>query len=196
MKLKVCLLFLLILVFSASTETAKAAAPPAEIAKTVTFVFLADDAGNPRMLNGEPVANGTGFFVVVENNNGPGIYGYLVTAKHVLKDERGSYFRRVFVRVNNKNQSSNFIGLDLVQSGDHQNIFVHNDPTVDMAVIPALPDQNIFDFLAIPNAMIKSKEDFKKSTIAAGSDVFFAGLFAPHPGDRLTHQSFDLVESQ
>jgi hypothetical protein len=171
MRLKACLLFLVFLVFNTSTETAMAAAPPAEIAKTVTFIFLDDDAGNPRTLNGGPVPNGTGFFVVVENANGPGIYGYLVTAKHVLKDERGNYFRRVFVRVNNKRQSSDFIGLDLAPSGGQQNIFVHTDPSVDIAVIPALPDQNVFDFLAVPNAMIKSKEDFKKSTIVARRPV-------------------------
>lgn len=190
MRLKACSLLFAIHVFGATTETPMAAPPPPEIAKTVTFIFLADDAGNPRAQNGEPVANGTGFFVVVENENGPGLYGYLVTAKHVLKDDRGNYFRRIFVRMNNKKQGSDFIGVDLVPSGEQQNIFVHNDTTVDIAVIPALPDQKIFDFLAIPNAMIKSKEDFKNSTIAAGSDVFFAGLFAPHPGDRVNTPIF------
>jgi hypothetical protein len=44
---------------------AMAAPPPANIAKTVTFVFLADDKGEPRIQNDAPIANGTGFFVVV-----------------------------------------------------------------------------------------------------------------------------------
>jgi hypothetical protein len=176
--------FLIILIITASTETSMASPAPAEIAKAVTFIFLADDAGNLRTQNGEPVPNGTGFFVLVENDNGPGGYGYLVTAKHVLKNEKGDFFRRVFVRINDRNSGSEFLALDVVPSGGQQNIFVHNDPTVDIAVIPALPDQAKFDFLAVPSSFVKSKEDFKKSMITAGSDVFFAGLFAPHPGDK------------
>jgi hypothetical protein len=73
---------------------AMATPPPSNIAKTVTFIFLADDKGDPRIQNDVPFANGTGFFVLVENENGPGGYGYLVTAKHVLKDEHGEYFKR------------------------------------------------------------------------------------------------------
>jgi hypothetical protein len=164
-------------------------APP-EIAKTVTFIFLAGDHGAPRVQNDAPVANGTGFFVLVENENGPGGYGYLVTAKHVLKDDKGDYFRRVFVRINDKKGGSALIPIDLVSSEARQNLFIHDDPTVDIAVVPALPDLNVFDFLAIPTALIKSKEDFKKSTIAVGSDVFFAGLFAPHYGDKINTPIF------
>jgi hypothetical protein len=190
MNLKTGLLLLVIFIISASTESPMAAPPPADIAKTVTFIFLADDAGNLRVQNGEPVPNGTGFFVFVENQNGPGGYGYLVTAKHVLKNENGGFFRRVFIRINDKNEGSEFLALDIVPSGGQQNIFVHTDPTVDIAVIPALPDQTKFNFLAVPSSFLKSKEDFKKSTIAAGSDVFFAGLFAPHPGDKVNTPIF------
>jgi hypothetical protein len=169
---------------------AMAAPPPPEISKTVTFIFLADANGQPRIQNDVPFANGTGFFVLVENENGPGGYGYLVTAKHVLKDESGAFFKRVFVRMNDKKGSSALIGIDLEPSGDKQNLFVHSDPTVDIVVVPALPDEKLFDFLAVPTAMIKSKEDFKKSTIKAGSDVFFTGLFAPHYGDKVNTPIF------
>jgi hypothetical protein len=169
---------------------AMAAPPPPNIAKTVTFIFLADDSGAPRTQNDAPVANGTGFFVLVENENGPGGYGYVVTAKHVLKDERGEYFKRIFVRINDKKEGSGFIPIDLVPSGARQNIYVHDDPTVDIAVVPGWPDEATFDFLAIPTLLIKSKEDFKKSTITAGSDVFFAGLFAPHYGDKINTPIF------
>jgi hypothetical protein len=156
----------------------------------VTFIFLADDAGNLRTQNGAPVPNGTGFFVLVENDNGPGGYGYLVTAKHVLKNEKVDFFRRVFVRINDRKGGSEFLAFDIAPSGGQQNIFVHNDPTVDIAVVPGLPDQTKCDFLAVPDSFVKNKEDFKKSTIAAGSDVFFTGLFAPHPGDKVNTPIF------
>ena len=49
-------------------------------------------------------------------------------------------------------------------------------------MIPAFPDVNVYDFLTLPLSLIKSKEDFKKTKIGLGSDVFFAGLFVPHYG--------------
>lgn len=161
-----------------------AAPPPPEIAKTVTFVFLADAAGNPQIRDGTPVANGTGFFVIVPNDAGAGGWVYFVTAKHVLKDEHGNFQRRVFLRINDKNSGSGFVMLDLVLTGAEQNVFFHSDPTVDIAVIPGLPDEGRFDFLALPVGMIKTKDEFKKSTIRPGSDVFFAGLFASHYGEK------------
>jgi hypothetical protein len=171
---------------SAVKEPLMAAPPPAEIAKTVTFVFLANERGELRIHpeTRAPVANGTAFFVLVNNENGPGGYGYLVTAKHVLLDERGQFFPRVFVRINDKSSGSVFVAVDLKTAGSEQNVFSHTDATVDIAVIPALPDQTKFDFLAVPSSMIHTKEAFRKTTIAPGSDVFFAGLFAPHYGEK------------
>lgn len=163
---------------------ALAAPPPPIIAKAITSIFLADDKGNPRILNDAPFANRIGFFVIVTSENGPGEYGYLVTAKHALKDENGDYFKRVFIRMNDKKQGAEFIALDLVPSGAQKNIYVHDDPTVDIAVIPTLPSDDTFDFLALPTAMIKSKAEYKKSTVTAGSDLFFVNLFAPNYGNK------------
>ncbi|MBR0715410.1 serine protease [Bradyrhizobium liaoningense] len=165
------------------TGPVMASPPPKDIPKTVAFIFLADLAGNPLVENGAPVAVGTGFFVLVENDGGPGGWGYVVTAKHVLKDANGHFFKRVFLRVNHKAEGSGFIVLDLNDSRPQQNVFIHPDPTVDIAVIPALPDQN-FDFLAIPTSMIKTKDQFRAGTIQPGSDVFFSGLFVPHYGEK------------
>jgi hypothetical protein len=128
--------------------------------------------------------------VLVPNENGPGGYGYLITAKHVLIDEKGQFSPRVLVRINDKNKGSAFVMLDLQTAGAKQNVFVHNDTTVDIAVIPAWPDETKFDFRAVPTEMIKTKEAFKQTTIAPGSDVFFAGLFAPHYGDRVNTPIF------
>lgn len=168
-----------------------ASPPPPDIAKTVTFVFLADEQGNPRVQNGTPVAIGTGFFVFVENEaGGPGGHGYLVTAKHVLRNDAGAYLPTVCIRMNDKNGGSQFLRLDLRPEGPQKNVFEHGDATVDIAVVAALPSQELFDFLAFPTNLIKSKEEFKKSTIRPGSDVFFAGLFAPHYGEKVNSPIF------
>jgi hypothetical protein len=161
-----------------------AAPPPPDVAKTVAFIFLADEKGALKLENGSPSANGTGFFVIVENDKGPGGYIYFVTAKHVLKDEKGEYLKRVLLRINDKKEGSGLLSIDLTPSGEKQNVFVHEDPTVDIAIIPGVPDENLFDYVVIPTALIKTKEELKKSTLRPGSDVFFTGLFAPHLGDK------------
>jgi hypothetical protein len=89
------------------------------------------------------------------------------------------------LNINNKNSGSEFLAANLLTDGLNQNLFVHSDPTVDIAVIPAWPDETKFDFRAVPMDMIKTKEAFKQTTIAPGSDVFFAGLFVPHVGDKV-----------
>jgi hypothetical protein len=175
-----------IFIFLLSPLELRAAPPPANVAKTVSFIFLADESGKP-LLNPqtqEPFANGTGFFVLVENENGPGFYGYLVTAKHVVRNENGEFYKRIFVRINKKDEEAAFLPIDLVTTGQNQNVFTSEDATVDIAVIPAWPEERTFDTLGVPTSMIKSKEDFKKTTIVEGSDVFFVGLFAPHYGDK------------
>ncbi len=92
------------IILGLTTTRLMAAPAPPGVAKTVTFIFLADEQGNPRIYADTRalMVNGTGFFVLVENKNDPGLYGYLVTAKHVLQDERGQYFRRVVIRINDK----------------------------------------------------------------------------------------------
>jgi hypothetical protein len=72
-------------------ESVMAAPAPTDIAKVVTFIFLADENGEPKVnpQTHSVLPNGTGFFVFLRNENGPGGYGYLVTAKHVLLDEKG-----------------------------------------------------------------------------------------------------------
>ena len=112
-----------------------------DIGKVVTFIFTADNLGNlnrdPRTKNLTPY--GTGFFVLVKNEaGGPGGYGYLVTDKHVLKDPQGNDFSRVYVRVNQLEGDAAFAPLDLVENGQSR-VYTHPDPTVDLAVIPALP---------------------------------------------------------
>jgi hypothetical protein len=56
-----------------------------------------------------PIPYGTGFFVAVKSDDGKGVYGYLVTAKHVLKDPQGNDFNRVYIRLNKKQGDAEFV---------------------------------------------------------------------------------------
>lgn len=139
---------------------------PDEILKTVTFIFTSAD--------GRSFApNGTGFFVGVKLANSDRFNVYLVTAKHVLTNADGKYFDQVWVRLNKRDGASDILRLPL-----GENIYVHpNNSDVDIAVIPALPDEKIFDFKFIPEEMLTTRTGFAELKIGPGSDVFFAGLF-------------------
>jgi hypothetical protein len=135
---------------------------------------------DPKTNNPRPY--GTGFFVAVNSDTGKGSYSYLVTAKHVLKDEKGNDFARVYSRLNTLKGDAQFVPLDLIQGGEKL-VYTHSDPTVDIAVVPALPSVSIFDFKELPEDMLSTKETFNQYNIAEGSDVFFVGLFTTYYGE-------------
>jgi hypothetical protein len=154
-----------------------AAPVPSEIKSVVAFIFITN-------VEGKLIPNGTGFFVGVKNPSTPNSFSvYLVTAKHVLyKPKTTDFFDKVFVRLNKKEGGSQIGSIPLIATGDQRNVFMHSDSSVDIAVIPFLPDQNKFDFKFLPDDMITTKETYKELKIREGSDVFFTGLFTPYPG--------------
>jgi hypothetical protein len=162
---------------------ANADAIPANYKKAVTFIFLADSQGQlKRDNNGHPIAWGTGFFVSVPSDDAKGVYGYLVTAKHVLRDEKGNDFDRVYIRLNKKQGDAEFVPLDLVANGK-RSVYIHPEQSVDISVVPAWPKESIFDFVVVPSEMLSTKLTFDEFNIAEGTDVFFVGLFSTYYGE-------------
>jgi hypothetical protein len=159
---------------------ASQAAPiPTDIKKVVVFIYYPD---NPT--NASP--DGTGFLVTVPAVNDTNIaFGYLVTARHVLRPSTNNWLPGVFVRLNQRDGTSIQIPLPLVTSGPNKNVFTHDDPTVDIAVVPFFPQPfTNFDCLFLPVKLVTSEADFKSLNIHEGSDVFFTGMFIPHLGEK------------
>jgi hypothetical protein len=158
---------------------------PQEVKSTIAFIFVPDTSG-------KLVPNGTGFFVGVKDTSTSNSYSvYLVTAKHVLlTDDNETFFPSVFVRLNRKVGDAEILRLDLSSSGNRKNVFVHPDSTIDIAVIPALPDQKVFDFKFLPNEYLTTKDEFVRMKIREGSEIFFTGLFIPHIGK---HRNYPVV---
>jgi hypothetical protein len=174
----------IILITALSRPTMAATIPP-EIKKVVTFIFLADAQGHllRDAQTKEPIPNGTGFFITVKGDQDPKVlYGYLVTAKHILSNPQGGYYQRVYIRINKKEGDAEFIPLDLMQEG-RSVVFINSDPTVDIAVVPALPNADVFDFRTIPDDLLTTKGSFAELHIGEGSDVFFVGLFVDYYGE-------------
>lgn len=162
----------------------KAQPIPNEVKSTIVFIYAPDSTGKLQPY-------GTGFFVGVRIPEDTTRYAvYLVTAKHVLQDVKSNYLPAVFVRLNKKNGDVETLRLDIVIEGKNKNIFTHNDQSVDIAVIPALPDQNKYDFKFLPADYICKKEDYKNLNISEGSEIFFTGLFSPHTGE---HKNYPIV---
>ena len=150
---------------------------PPEVKSVVTFIFV---EGKDQKL----VPNGTGFFVGVKNPTNPDQYSvYLVTAKHVLyKPNSTEFMDKVYIRLNKRKGGSEIGIVPIKAEGTNRNLFTHEDTSVDMAVIPLLPDQEKFDFKFLPDEMVTAKADYENLKIGEGSDVFFTGLFTPFTG--------------
>jgi hypothetical protein len=182
---KITLLILFLSSLIVLSPTARAATIPPDIKNAVTFIFLADQQGDlardPQ--THAPRADGTGFFVGVKSEQDPSrFFGYLVTAKHVVRNAQGSFYPRIYIRLNKKEGDAEYISLDLTRDGQSV-VSVNSDPTVDIVVIPALPSTDKFDFKVLPDDMLTTEQSFKELNIGEGSDVFFAGLFVAYYGE-------------
>jgi len=145
-----------------------------EIKKSVSFIFIKNDKGTL-------IPNGTGFFVGVKKEEDNLLANvYFITAKHVLQDKSGNYLTEIVLRLNKKDGESQLISVDF------KNIKIreHEDKDIDIVVFDCLPDQSIFDFKYIPSELIANREIVEKNEIAEGDDVFFAGLFTSHLGQK------------
>jgi hypothetical protein len=108
---------------------------------------------------------------------------YLVTAKHVLqKQDKKSFFKFILLRLNTKKGPAQIIPVNLFLEGANKNIYLHQDPSVDLAIIPVHLDSGQYDYLALPSSMIITKEDFTNLRVGEGTEVFFTGLFVPYVG--------------
>lgn len=168
---------LLLLLFMLG-ETIMSVPIPPQVKSVVSFIFIKDKGG-------KPVPYGTAFFVGVKNPSDSNVYScYLVTAKHVLYEPNTTVFLdKVFVRLNKKKGGSEYVNIPIKAEGDNRTVFTHSDTSVDIAVIPFLPNQERYDFKFITDDMITTKEAYKELNIREGSDIFFTGLFTPYTGD-------------
>lgn len=154
----------------------RAAPIPLDIKRIVAFIYYPTNTTNA-------AADGTGFLVGVVSKNTNKTFSYLVTAKHVVRPTTNSWLPLIFARVNCLDGSSQMIPIRLVTTGRDKNVFIHDDPSVDIAIIPFLPDPKRFDFKLMSIDFITTDSDFKDLDIHEGSDVFFTGMFVQHLGE-------------
>lgn len=167
----------------ACATSSSAATVDNQFKDTVGFVYALKTDGSTQ-------AYGTGFFVGVKKpdatNNAHAVY--FVTAKHVLKTpDRQHWLPLVLLRLNKRDGSSQFANIPLVTEGEKKTVFTHEDDSVDIAVIPALPDQSVYEYKFIPDSFLATTNDIKSLKISEGTDIFFTGLFTPYTGKEQNH---------
>ena len=167
----------LIALFSVSIATLSAMPIPREMKDTVAFLFTDTSPSNYIPL-------GTCFFVGAPHPiNDKMAFAYLVTARHVLQTpDQKSWLKFCYVRLNTTGGGSEYHLLSIVPEGPKRNVFVHPDPTVDLAVMPLTFPLSVYDQKFIPLEMLTKKEEIASLEIAEGTDLLFVGMFVPHLG--------------
>ena len=165
----------LLIIAMLATASLSAKIPP-QVKKSVAFIFTKDSTNHL-----SPV--GTGFFVLMKANSNTDTvnFGYLVTAKNVLLNSSGMFFDTVYIRLNRKDGYSDTLNIPLTQNGIRR-FFLHPDSSINLAVIPAYPDLNRYDFLFLPAGMIAPIDFFKQENLAEGDELFHIGMYEDHIG--------------
>jgi hypothetical protein len=141
----------------------------------ITFIFVYEENA------GAPKPCGTGFLVGVPLESDPTkVQVFLVTAKHVLHDQSENYLKDIVVRLNLRIGGSELIKIPI----DEGKLFVHDDPDVDIVAYPLNPNATVYDYGVIMPQNFATKEVISNNEISEGEDVFFAGLFESHIGQR------------
>lgn len=176
MKKSLIILFLILTLFNCALSVK--AFIPSEVKKAVAFIYTFEE--KKKLTKGA-----TGFFIGEQNIQNPEQYFIcLVTAKHVIQtDDLKSFLPIVSVRLNTLDGKSDILSVTVNLSGANQNVFMHEDPTVDLAVILLLPDKTKYDFSFLESELLTTKNDFEKLNISEGADVFFTSLFIPYMGE-------------
>lgn len=177
---------------------------------TILFLFQKNSPTNYGPL-------GTGFIVQVANLHYPHIYipipfvgknvmifhpWYLVTAKHVLFDEKGNLRQNVYIRFNNNTNGISFAPLSSLITSQWFRVLFSTNTAVDMAIVtlnvpskmpktlsPGLDWPNNINFVGIDSSSLLTSKTMAQYQIQEGYDMFFIGLFVEFFG---SHRNFPI----
>jgi hypothetical protein len=141
---------------------------PPDVKKCVVFIGLmkADES---------LVILGTGFLFVDQTRkvNVP----VLVTAKHVLDGIKGTGLDEIYVRVNLKDDTSEWYVTKYTQW------ILNPDPNIDIAIFVVVSKTN-WDHVFYSSGSTATTERIVENQIDTGDEVFIVGLFVHHHGSK------------
>ena len=136
-----------------------------------------------RNATGDYVAVGTGFFVNVKSEKYPdNRFIHLVTAKHLIEKSQDLGLEDLHARINKKPS-----GVDYVKIQNSSWLF-HEDPNVDVAVIPFSPPLSEFEYADIDSVdMFATGQRLVKDKVGVGDELQMVGLFSRVLGHEKNH---------
>jgi len=139
--------------------------------------------------DGPQIAEGTCFFVFYGDKRGGENFGfmYLVTNRHMARpgiaDGKNYPVLWTHVRLNLRN-SDQGSEEDVIPIGGQLQWRFPTDDAVDLAILPILPDQTKYDYIAIPVSEFATHDVVDTQQVAEGDSVLFTGYFYQFPGLR------------
>ncbi|SRR5258708_2730992 len=160
---------------SAATPPTKPLSAEQQIRKTVGFIKMTCTSGDKTV-----ELDGTGFFVFYPDHRlgEKGGFSYLVTNRHMAEcwddDRRPRPVQKVDLTLNLEAGNSKH----LTNNSGNVPWILPTDTSVDLAVIPMLPDQSLYDYITI------STSDFvdDDATLSEGERIMLSGFFYQFPG--------------
>src|SRR5450756_251350 len=155
--------------------------------KTVAFLTVHYmDGANPGQ------RKGTAFFVLYEDKrvSETGGFIYLVTNRHMVEPgiEDGKTFRemRYSLRMDLQAEVNGQIASEgwLPNGVGPIRWYTPDDVSVDLAVMPMVPDRAKFDYQAFPVSMIATRDVLLKQTMGEGASILFTGFFYQFSGQK------------
>jgi hypothetical protein len=156
----------------------------AEIKSATTYIFTK---------NAETfIPNGTGFFVGLKIPSKPNNFGLcLVTPKHVLyQPGTTQLLDTIYILLNKKGGGEELAAIPVRVQGNNKTVFMHSDPSVDIAAMPIMPDQKKYNFKFLPSEAILTKEASGNLATYEGAEVFYPSLFFPSFGSGVNYPFF------
>jgi len=149
---------------------------PTEFKECVSFIYL-------ERPNGEPIPDGTGFFIGMKyKKDTTKSVIFLVTAKHVVQNKDGSYVKSILLRMNTTD-TVRYVYVPINTYGLEKDLFFSKDSTVDLVCLAiSFRDYTKYNFKVIPEEYFIKRDEYQK--IPEGTEVFFAGLFTSHIGEK------------
>lgn len=145
---------------------------PEDMKQTVTVLYRPDPN------SATPLPVGTGFLIRYPSVTRPaGAYSLIVTARHVVTDERGQLIPGLSIRVNRRGG-----GVELL-AVPGEDVFLHSDPTVDLCVLPGGLDRSAFEYRELSVEFFPPRETLRAPQLGEGIDVVYLSLFVLHPGE-------------
>mgnify|MGYP003810096691 CR=1 FL=1 len=149
----------------------------AKIKAATTYIFIKNA--------GTFTPSGTGFFVGLKIPSKPSNFDlYLVTAKHALyQPGTNQFLDTIYISLNKKGGGSELTPVPVTVQGANKTVFVHPDPSVDIAVLPGMPDQKRYDYRFITDEFLLNKMSAANLKLYEGFEIFYPSLFPGSGGN-------------